>query len=120
MRGYQVVIADATKMGLWHHSLSPEKYRSHLATAGQFVRTGKDSKKKTTQRAAPTKVQSVCRNDEWNELVGIAKGPRLVQKINHVVLPNWLTRRPSTRPTPVCWRCRTTTKALLRCSRTFE
>ena len=85
VRGYQVVIADATKMGLWHHSLSPEKYRSHLATAGQFVRIGTDSKKKTTQRAAPAKVQSVCRNDEWNELVVIAKGPRLVQRINHVV-----------------------------------
>lgn len=85
VRGYQVEIADATKIGLWHYSLSPEKYRSHLATAGQFVRIGTDGKKKTTQRAAPPKVQSVCRNDEWNELVVIAKGPRLVQKINDVV-----------------------------------
>ena len=85
MRGFQVEIADTTKMGLWHHSLSPEKYRSHLATAGQFVRIGTDGKKKTTQRAAPAKVKSFCRNYEWNELVVISKGPRLVQRINHVV-----------------------------------
>ena len=85
VRGFQVEIADTTKMGLWHHSLSPEKYRSHLATAGQFVRIGTDGKKKTTQRAAPAKVKSFCRNYEWNELVVIAKGPHLVQKINHVV-----------------------------------
>jgi len=73
VRGYQVEIADAAKMGLWHHSLSPEKHRSHLATAGQFVRIGTGGKKKTTQRAAPAKVQSFCRNDEWNEMVVIAK-----------------------------------------------
>ena len=85
MRGFQVEIADTTKMGLWHHSLSPEKYRSHLATAGQFVCIGTDGKKKTTQRAAPAKVKSFCRNYEWNELVVIAKGPCLVQRINHVV-----------------------------------
>ena len=85
VRGYQVEIADATKMGLWHHSLSPEKYRSHLATAGQRVHIGVDGKKKIEQLAEPAKVQSVCRNNEWNELVIKAVGSRLVQKINGVV-----------------------------------
>ena len=85
VRGYQVEIADATKMGLWHHSLSPEKYRSHLATAGQRVHIGVDGKKKIEQLVEPAKVQSVCRDNEWNELVIRAVGSRLVQKINGVV-----------------------------------
>ena len=85
VRGYQVEIADATKMGLWHHSLSPEKYRSHLATAGQRVHIGADGKKKIEQLAEPAKVQSVCRDNDWNELVVRAVGSRLVQKINGVV-----------------------------------
>ena len=85
IRGYQVEIADATKMGLWHHSLAPEKYRSRLATAGQRVHIGIDGKKKTEQLTEPAKVQSVCRDNEWNELVIRAVGSRLVQKINGVV-----------------------------------
>ena len=85
VRGYQVEIADATKMGLWHHSLAPEKYRSHLATAGQLARIGPDGKKTVEQRADPAKVQSACRDNEWNELVVTAVGSRLVQKINGVV-----------------------------------
>jgi hypothetical protein len=85
VRGYQVEIADATKMGLWHHSLSPEKYRSHLATAGQRVHIGVDGKKKIEQLVEPAKVQSVCRDNEWNELVISAVGSRLVQRINGVV-----------------------------------
>jgi hypothetical protein len=85
VRGYQVEIADATKMGLWHHSLAPEKYRSHLATAGQLARIGPDGKKTVEQRADRATVQSACRDNEWNELVVTAVGPRLVQKINGVV-----------------------------------
>ena len=85
VRGYQVEIADATKMGLWHHSLSPEKHRSHLATAGQRVHIGVDGKKKIEQLAEPAKVQSVCRDNEWNELVIKAVGSRLVQRINGVI-----------------------------------
>ncbi len=85
VRGYQVEIADATKMGLWHHSLAPAKHRSHLATAGQRVRIGRDGKKAVDQRATPAEVQSICRDNDWNELVVTAVGPRLVQKINGVV-----------------------------------
>jgi CheY-like chemotaxis protein len=85
VRGYQVEIADATKMGLWHHSLAPEKYRSRLGTAGQLARIGPDGKKTFEQRADPAKVQSACKDNQWNELVVRAVGARLVQKINGVV-----------------------------------
>ena len=34
-RGYQVEVAPQAKMGLWHHSKAPEKYRSKLALAGE-------------------------------------------------------------------------------------
>jgi putative heme-binding domain-containing protein len=85
VRGYQVEIADAAKMGLWHHSLAPEKYRSHLATAGQRVNIGTDGKRKTEQLSEPARVQSAYRNNEWNELVIGAVGSSLVQKINGVV-----------------------------------
>ncbi|MCB1229465.1 MAG: sulfatase-like hydrolase/transferase [Verrucomicrobiae bacterium] len=85
VQGYQVEIAEADKMGLWHHSLAPDKSRSHLATAGQLVVIGKDGQRKTEKSfAEPTAVQSNCRDGEWNELVVTAKGNRLVQKINGV------------------------------------
>ena len=85
VRGYQVEIANASKMGLWHHSLAPEKHRSHLATAGQRVRIGRDGKRAVEQRAPPAEVQSICRDNDWNELVVTAVGPRLVQEVNGVV-----------------------------------
>ena len=85
VRGYQVEIANATKMGLWHHSLAPEKYRSHLATAGQRVHINADGKKRIEHLATPAKVQSMCRDNDWNELVVTALGQRLVQTINGVV-----------------------------------
>ena len=85
VRGYQVEIADATKMGLWHHSLAPEKYRSRLGTAGQLARIGPEGTKTFEQKNAPAKVQSACKDNQWNELVVRAVGARLVQKINGVV-----------------------------------
>ena len=85
VRGYQVEIASADKMGLWHHSLSPEKYRSHLATAGQKARITAEGEKRAKQVADPAEIQKHCRDGEWNELVVIARGPKLVQKINGVV-----------------------------------
>ena len=72
-------------MGLWHHSLAPEKYRSHLATAGQRVHINADGKKRIEHLATPAKVQSMCRDNDWNELVVTALGQRLVQTINGVV-----------------------------------
>lgn len=55
------------------------------ATAGQRVRIAADGSKKVDQVAESGKVQQACRPDDWNELVVIGKGTRLVQKINGVV-----------------------------------
>lgn len=86
VRGYQVEIAPQDKMGLWHHSLSPEKYRGHLATAGQESHVSPEGEKTRTQVEDPEKVQAAFKAGDWNELVVIAEGPRLVQILNGVVL----------------------------------
>lgn len=85
VRGYQVEVAAQNKMGLWHHSISPAKHRSHLATAGQRVRIAADGNKTVDQVAEPEKVQAAYRHDDWNELIVVGKGARLIQKINGVV-----------------------------------
>jgi arylsulfatase A-like enzyme len=90
VRGYQVEVAAKNKMGLWHHSLlSPmidvENRRKHLATAGQRVTISHNAKKTVEQFAQPTVTQSVFQDDKWNEMTIIARGPRLIQKINGVV-----------------------------------
>ncbi|NNC90042.1 MAG: DUF1080 domain-containing protein, partial [Akkermansiaceae bacterium] len=85
VRGYQVEIASHGKMGLWHHSLAPEKKRSHLATAGQRVHIAADGQTTVEQLAPAAKLQAACRDGAWNELVVRADGPRLVQTINGVV-----------------------------------
>ncbi len=86
VRGYQVEVAPRDKMGLWHHSLSPAKHRSHLATAGQRSTIAWNADKKVTQFAAAGKVQAAFKEGEWNDLTVIARGPRLIQKVNGVVL----------------------------------
>jgi hypothetical protein len=83
--GYQVEVAPQNKMGLWHHSKSPEKYRSKLALAGEETIYEKDGEKKVKNVADPDKVKSAYDEDGWNEMVVIAKGPVLIQKINGVV-----------------------------------
>ena len=85
VRGYQVEVAAQEKMGLWHHSISPAKHRSHLATAGQRVRITADGSKAVEQVAQPKEVQAAYRQDDWNELIVVGKGTRLIQKINGVV-----------------------------------
>ncbi len=85
VRGYQVEVASHDEMGLWHHSLAPAGYRSHLATAGQKVRIRPDGEKLTERFARAEKVQKVCKDGEWNRMTVIGKGPKLVQKINGVV-----------------------------------
>lgn len=85
VRGYQVEIASADKMGLWHHSLSPERYRSHLATAGQHGRVSSDGTKTHSQFSEPKEIQQHCKDGQWNDLVIIGNGPKLVQIINGVV-----------------------------------
>ena len=85
VQGYQVEIAAAEKMGLWHHSLAPEKYRSHLATAGQRVVINAKGEKGVQQLAEAATFPSLCKDGKWNKLTIIAKGPKIIQKINGVV-----------------------------------
>jgi len=99
VRGYQVEVAAQNKMGLWHHSISPAKHRSHLATAGQRVRIAADGNKTVEQVAEPKEVQAAFREGDWNELIVIAKGTRLVQKINGVVFAD-LTDEDAEHATP--------------------
>lgn len=88
--GYQVEVAEQSKMGLWHHSLldreHPKKEVRHLmATAGQSVVIDENGEKETIQNAEPATVQAHFRNHEWNTMEIIANGSRLTQKINGVV-----------------------------------
>jgi len=85
VQGYQVEVAAREKMGLWHHSMAPAKHRSHLATAGQKVTISPDGKKKVTSLGDPEEIQTAYKDNEWNDLTVIARGPRLIQKINGVV-----------------------------------
>ena len=84
-RGYQVEIAPQDKMGLWHHSKSPEKYRSKLALAGEETIYAKDGTKSIKNVANPDKIKSAYKEEDWNNLVVLAQGPTMVQKINGVV-----------------------------------
>lgn len=94
VRGYQVEIASADKMGLWHHSLSPEKYRSHLATAGQKGHISAKGEKTAEQVKEAAAIQKHCHDGEWNQLHIIARGNRLTQKINGVVFAELMDEDP--------------------------
>jgi len=98
VRGYQVEVAAQDKMGLWHHSISPAKHRSHLATAGQRVHLAADGSKKVEQVAEPVKIQAAYRQDDWNELIVVGKGARLIQNVNGVVFAD-LTDEDARYPT---------------------
>jgi hypothetical protein len=85
VHGYQVEIATHERMGLWHESLWSEERRRYLATAGERVYIAADGTRTVEQFSDPKAVQAVCRDGEWNDLIIIARGPRLIQKINGVV-----------------------------------
>ena len=84
-RGYQVEVAPQAKMGLWHHSKALAKSRHKLALAGEATVYAKDGTKSIKKVADPDKVKSAYNENGWNELIVIAKGPTLIQKINGVV-----------------------------------
>ena len=84
-RGYQVEVAPQAKMGLWHHSKAPAKSRHKLALAGEETVYAKDGTKSIKKVADSDKVKSAYKEDGWNDLVVIAKGPTIIQKINGVV-----------------------------------
>jgi hypothetical protein len=81
-----VEVASSDKMGLWHHSLSPEKYRSHLATAGQKGAISATGDKTAEKFGDPGSLQAAFKDGEWNDMVIIATGTKLVQIVNGVVL----------------------------------
>ncbi|MFZ5832932.1 MAG: family 16 glycoside hydrolase [Planctomycetota bacterium] len=83
--GYQVEVAERDVMGLWHHSIAPEKYRAELATAGQRAHIRADGSKEVEAFADPKEVQRAYRENDWNDLTVIVQGNRLVQIINGVV-----------------------------------
>ena len=85
VRGYQAEIASQDKMGLWHHSKPPEKYRSRLSLAGQRVHIAPDGKKTVEQVSPAADVQAAYQEGQWNEMVITACGDRLIHKINGVV-----------------------------------
>lgn len=85
VQGYQVEVAQREKMGLWHHSMSPAKHRRHLATVGQKVHIRKDGEKEVESIGDPEEIQAVYRENDWNDLTVIGKGPRLVQIINGTI-----------------------------------
>jgi hypothetical protein len=82
VRGYQVEVAQQKVMGLWHHSLSPEKYRSKLALAGEATHYASDGSKKIEQIGDSEKIKAVYKENQWNDLTVIARGPKLIQIIN--------------------------------------
>jgi len=88
--GYQAEVAEQVKMGLWHHSLlakeHPKKKARHLmATAGQVATLAPDGSKTVKQGWDPKKVQSHFKEHEWNTMEIIAKGPKLIHKVNGVM-----------------------------------
>ena len=84
--GYQAEIAAQAKMGLWHHSKAPEKYRFALSNAGEKGHIARDGVKTLTRFALAEKVRQAFRPGEWNEMVIVGQGPKLIQTVNGVVL----------------------------------
>lgn len=87
--GYQVEIAKANAMGLWHHSLLDKTHpkrqaRFKMSTAGETAVIEKDGTRTNTKRKDAAEVQAKYKEREWNSMEIIAKGDRLIQKINGV------------------------------------
>ena len=83
--GYQVEIAK----GLWHHSLLDKAHpkrqaRFKMSTAGEEAVIEKDGTRANTKLRNAAEVQAKYKEHEWNTMEIIAKGDRLVQKINGV------------------------------------
>ena len=88
--GYQAEVAEQEKMGLWHHSLLDKAHpkkdtRQYMSTAGQENTLAPDGTKTVKQVADAKGVQAHYAEHAWNTMEIIAKGPKLVQKINGVV-----------------------------------
>jgi hypothetical protein len=80
MRGYQ---ADMDGANTYTGGLYEEKGRGILAKPGQKVTIGEDGKPKVTATLAePKDIKAKIKDKDWNELVIIAQGNHLVQKLN--------------------------------------
>ena len=87
--GYQVEIARQEVMGLWHHSLIDQKHpkreaRFLMTTAGEEAVIEKDGGRANTKFAEAAEVQAHYKEHDWNTMEIIAKGDRIIQKINGV------------------------------------
>lgn len=87
--GYQVEIARQEVMGLWHHSLIDKEHpkreaRFLMTTAGERAVIVKDGTRTNTKLKESAEVQAHYKEHEWNSMEIIAKGNRIVQKINGV------------------------------------
>ena len=80
MRGYQ---ADMDGANTYTGGLYEEKGRGILAKPGQKVTIGDNGKPKVTGTLAePKDILAKIKDKDWNELVIIAQGNHLVQKLN--------------------------------------
>ncbi len=87
--GYQVEIARREVMGLWHHSLIDREHpkreaRFLMTTAGEKASINKRGERTNTALADKAEVQAHYNENEWNTMEIIAKGKRIVQKINGI------------------------------------
>lgn len=87
--GYQVEIARQKVMGLWHHSLLEKEHpkreaRWLMTTAGERAVINKAGARVNTKLKDAAEVQAHYKENEWNTMEIIAKGNRIIQKINGV------------------------------------
>jgi len=87
--GYQAEIARREVMGLWHHSLIDKEHpkreaRFLMTNAGEKAVIVKDGTRSNTKLKEAAEVQAHYKEHEWNTMEIIAKGNRIVQKINGV------------------------------------
>ena len=83
MGGYQ---ADMDEANTYTGGLYEERGRGILARPGQKVTIGPDGKPKATGAVCdPAAIKAAIKQKDWNELVIIAQGNHLVQKLNGMV-----------------------------------
>jgi len=83
MSGYQ---ADMDGANTYTGGLYEEGGRGILATPGQKVTIGPDGKPQVTGAASdPKDIKAAIKNKDWNELVIIARGNHIIQKLNGMV-----------------------------------
>jgi hypothetical protein len=81
--GYQ---ADMDGANTYTGGLYEEGGRGILAKPGQKVTVGADGKPKVTETLTdPQKIKEAIKNQDWNELVILARGNHLVHKLNGLV-----------------------------------